>query len=78
MPREDVQTKGRRYVLESRLTVHVIASDRVRATCKGQGEHYSLGWDPGPGWWCGCMARTRCCHLVALQLVTVRPGVTSR
>jgi uncharacterized Zn finger protein len=71
--REDVQAKGRRYVTEGRLRV-IRSEDRViRATCRGQGETYRLGYDHDSGWFCNCAARGRCCHLVALQLVTTAP-----
>jgi uncharacterized Zn finger protein len=71
MAREDVQTKGRRYVVEGRLLVHHVDSERVEASCRGQGAMYRLGCDDRGGWWCNCPARTRCSHLVALQLVTI-------
>lgn len=67
--RENAQTKGRRYLTEGRLTVAEVDANRVRATCRGQGTVYRLGHDRG--WWCGCPAKGTCCHLVALQLVTV-------
>ncbi len=73
MPREDAQSKGRRYVLEGRVQVYRVDDRVVRATVRGQGEVYRCGFDPGDGWWCACPARTRCCHLVSLQLVVVAP-----
>jgi hypothetical protein len=73
-PREDHQTKGRRYVLEGRLVVRLAGPQGVRAICRGQGHWYELGWERGPGWWCSCPAATRCAHLVALQLVTTAPS----
>lgn len=72
MPRENAQDKGRRYATEGRLRVlHV--GRWISATCRGQGATYALGWQPGRGWYCACPARTRCSHLVALQLVTDEP-----
>lgn len=71
MPRESAQTKGRRYCLEGRLVVTRVTDDEIRARCRGQGHSYNLGWNPADRWWCDCPARTRCSHLVALQLVTL-------
>lgn len=78
MARESVAEKGRRYLIEGRLTVTRVTGaqrrDRhlIEATCRGTGELYRLGWD-GREWYCECPARRLCCHLVALMLVTVRP-----
>lgn len=72
MSRENAQDKGRRYLSESRLrVVYVKPGDpRIRATCRGDGETYKLGFDPVRSWWCECPAKTReCSHLVALRLV---------
>jgi uncharacterized Zn finger protein len=68
--REPVEAKGRRYLVEGRLVVEHVAGDMVRARCRGGGAVYELGLEAG-GWWCSCLARGRCSHLVALQLVTV-------
>jgi uncharacterized Zn finger protein len=79
MTRESVESKGRRYLLESRLTVVLVGGDVVRATCRGSGELYELGHTPGRGWWCNCPARAQCAHLLALMAVTVRePATTTR
>ncbi len=75
--RENVHDKGRRYLLEGRLLVDHVDADTIRATCRGAGDVYRLGYDRG-GWWCSCPARTTCSHLTALQLVTVRPGAQNR
>lgn len=72
VPRETYLEKGRRYASEARLTIHHVSERRVRATCKGSGTVHELGWDPEPGWWCSCLARTTCSHLAALQLVVAR------
>jgi hypothetical protein len=79
MPRDNAETKARRYLTEGRLIV--LAVDRGRrhidAWCRGDGDHYHLGYDPTRGWWCDCPARTdRCAHLCALRLVTVKPNQT--
>lgn len=71
--RENVDTKGRRYLTEGRLRVMSVVGHTIEATCLGDGaELYVLGYRAGR-WWCNCSARTRCSHLVAVQLVTVRP-----
>jgi hypothetical protein len=70
--RESAETKSKRYLIEARLTVLGVDRDRVQATCRGSGELYELGHDPGRGWHCSCPARGRCAHLIALQTVTVR------
>jgi uncharacterized Zn finger protein len=71
--RETVTAKAARYLAEGRLVVTGVDGDHVTATCRGSGEGcYQLGHRAG-GWWCSCPVRgTRCCHLLALQLVTVR------
>lgn len=70
---ENHQTKGRRYVTEGRLRVMLVQSDRIYAECRGQGEVWHCGYAKRR-WWCDCPARTRCSHLVALQLVTAAPA----
>jgi uncharacterized Zn finger protein len=72
MPRENVETKGRRLLTEGRLTVTKTLGRTIIATCKGDsGEVYMLGYDATKSEWrCTCEARGRCSHLVALQLVT--------
>ncbi len=53
----------------------LVAEDTVTAVCRGSGELYDCGHDPGQGWWCSCPARTdRCAHLDALRRVVVRPA----
>ena len=75
MPRENAQAKARRYLTEGRLMIKLLdpVADRVRAHCRGGGHVYNLGYEPGEGWFCECAALSECCHLIALQLVTVRP-----
>ena len=67
---EDVRSKGLRYLAESRLTIRDVGPGDIRATCKGDGAVYQVGWDRGRGWSCTCPAFTRCAHEVALGLVT--------
>ena len=68
--RENVATKGRRYVAEGRLIVRALDDDAgtVDADCRGSGAVWSLGRDTD-GWWCSCPARSTCSHVAALQLV---------
>ncbi len=72
--RESAEAKARRYLCESRLCVLRVDAERVEATCKGSGALYRLGWSAARGWFCNCAARGRCAHLIALQLITVRPA----
>ena len=71
--RESLDTKAARYLREGRLVVIRVDRDLIEAECRGSGEVYRLGHHPRarPGWWCSCPARGRCCHLAALQAVTV-------
>lgn len=71
--RENIETKGRRYLIEGRLHVRYCAPDRIQAFCRGTEETHRLGWEPRYGYGCSCAAKGRCSHLVALQLVTQRP-----
>ena len=73
MTREAVDARARRYLIEGRLVVRAVGDEEIRAMCRGGGDVYALGWKHG-AWWCGCPARSRCAHLAALQLVTVRPA----
>lgn len=72
MPREGVDLKGRRYLSEGRLLVKAVSADHIYAVCRGDGDIYHLTGDRH-GWSCSCPAVGRCCHLIALRLVTVRP-----
>lgn len=71
--RENAESKGRRYLVEGRLSVAHYGPDKIQATCKGTEKTHALGYERG-SWWCSCPARGRCSHLVALQLVAPRPG----
>ena len=63
MSREDAVAKARRYLAEGRLLVTGVSGDHVTAACRGDGEIYRLGHNPGDGWWCSCPARTDRCEL---------------
>lgn len=76
--RESAAVKSARYLAEGRLTITLVSGDHVTAVCKGSGESYQLGHEPGRGWHCDCPARSNACaHLLALQSVTVRRIVTT-
>ena len=79
MARENVETKGRRLLAEGRLEVTYVdraQGGRIVAECRGDsGARYALGYDPRTREWrCTCEARSRCSHLVALQLVVAAGG----
>lgn len=76
MTRENAEAKGRRYLVEGRLMVTTLDHEHVTATARGSGHLYRCGHNAADGWWCTCPARSRCAHLVALQLVTVRKGTS--
>ena len=46
--REDVRTKGLRYLAEGRLTIRDVGPGDIRATCKGDGAVHQVG--PGGQW----------------------------
>lgn len=72
--REAARDKGLRYLAEGRLIVQEVVPRRIRATCRGTGSTYRLGFDANTAeWWCSCPARTRCAHLWALETVTINP-----
>ena len=72
MSRENAAAKGRRYLTEGRLLLTRVDELRIEAVCRGGGESYQLGFVSGR-WRCSCPARSRCAHLVALQLVANAP-----
>lgn len=71
--RESAHDKGRRYLIEGRLTVRQVDRAGVVAFVRGDsGLIYRAEWHPDLGWSCNCPARSdRCAHLVGLRLVTV-------
>jgi uncharacterized Zn finger protein len=68
--RENVESKGRRYLTEGRVRVIYVDGDVVRAVVRGGGALYEVTYEPGFGWSCDCPARSRCAHRVALELIT--------
>lgn len=74
MPRETAFDRGRRMILEGRLVIDRVNDREVRAHIRGDsGEVHEVGYTRG-GFHCSCPCRGRCGHLVALMLVTLRPG----
>jgi uncharacterized Zn finger protein len=72
--RENAASKGRRLLVEGRLQVRLAGPAGIQALCRGDsGETYRVEYERG-GWSCNCPAFGRCSHLIALQLVTVRPN----
>ena len=73
MPRENAALKARRLLTEGRLVVKIANERVIAATVRGDsGEVYRVGADPGD-WYCSCPALSRCSHIQALMLVTLRP-----
>jgi hypothetical protein len=68
--RESATEKGRRYVGEGRLMLDIVSADAIRGSCRGSGTVHRVTWTPEDSWACSCEAKTRCSHLVAVQLVT--------
>lgn len=78
---ETIEQKAHRLLTEGRLTIEKVREDGlIVAHVRGfsDGEIYALGFDPRQREWrCQCEASSkfhrRCSHLIALQLVTVKP-----
>lgn len=73
---ESAAAKGRRLLTEGRLVVLKVDGDAIKASCRGDSaEFYDVGYDPERSrWYCDCAElKGKCSHLVALQLVTIRP-----
>jgi uncharacterized Zn finger protein len=67
--RENVEDKGRRYLVEGRVVVEQAAAGIFAAVVRGAGEYHSVTFGRG-GWSCTCEARGLCSHLVAAQLIS--------
>lgn len=80
MTRESAHDKGRRYLVEGRLTVRQVTRAGVVAFCRGDSALvYRVEWSPDLGWLCNCLACTdQCAHLVALRLVVVANAEDAR
>jgi uncharacterized Zn finger protein len=68
--RENSETKGRRYLIEGRVVIRVARPGFVDAVIRGSDRFYEAHLRNG-FWTCNCFAKTKCSHLVAVQLVTV-------
>jgi hypothetical protein len=74
MTRENAATKARRLLTEGRLRVTAANAKEpfLAASVRGDsGAIYDVGFEPDGGWWCSCEARSRCSHVLALQLLFV-------
>lgn len=77
-PRETIQSKAHRYLLEGRLRVLTADHRHAIAVVRGQGTTYQVEGRAPSAWRCSCPALRRCSHLIALQLVICFPPQTSR
>jgi hypothetical protein len=71
--RENIEQKGRRYLIEGRLRVLVVRPGLVVATARGTERTHRIRYEYD-AWSCSCEARSRCSHLVAAQLVAGDAG----
>lgn len=76
MTRESAHDKGRRYLVEARLSVLDVHSGRALLSCRGDsGVLYRVVYEHPAGWACPCPVRGLCSHLVAAQLVVVPTAI---
>lgn len=68
MSRESVDVKAARYIVEHRVLIRRVDGRDVDAEVRG-GQTWYVRRRRG-GWSCDCPAYGRCCHLVAVRLVT--------
>ena len=67
--RESADDKARRYLTEGRVIITSVAGEHIRATCRGDGEIHRVEIH-GDDRQCTCLARGRCSHIAAVNLVT--------
>jgi hypothetical protein len=66
---ETLEEKAARYLREGRVTVRVIADDRVEAEVRGSEKYKTIR--EGKRWACDCPAwQRRCSDVIAVELVT--------
>lgn len=74
--------KAQAIIAEKRLKLEVVGDPArpglILASCRGSDAVYQLGYDPKRSrWGCTCEASSKfgrvCSHLLALQMVTVKP-----
>lgn len=74
--------KAQAIIVEKRLTLEVVGDPErpglILASCRGSDAVYQLGYNPRDSrWGCTCEASKNfgrvCSHLLALQMVTVKP-----
>ena len=78
MARESADVKGRRLLTEGRLRVRMAGyAGRwpiVAQVTGDSAEVYTVAWDHDEQKWrCTCPAKQRCSHIVALELVVIKP-----
>ena len=57
------------------MTMRAVGNPRIVATVRGDSaEMYRVEFGVDDGWSCTCPAKTRCAHMQAVMLVTIRPG----
>ena len=70
--RESAHDRGRRLLTEGRVTLTRVDGPKVDAQVRGDTSRaHHVTHRPGQGWRCPCEARTRCAHLVSVQLVVL-------
>lgn len=68
MSRESVDDKALRYLAQHRVLIRRVEGREVDAEITGTDRWYVTR--RRGGWRCDCPAYGRCCHLVAVRLVT--------
>lgn len=71
--RESAAVKAGRYLLDGRVVVELAQPGSFRATVRGGGQIYVVGFGRG-GWTCTCPARGLCSHLAAAHLIAAPTG----
>lgn len=69
MTRESADAKAKRYLTEGRVIVTRVQPGHIDAAVRGDGAVWPVTYRRG-SWLCRCPAQGRCCHLLAVGLVT--------
>ncbi len=76
--RKNRRTKALRLLVEGRVGVRVATPERALIYVKGDSGCVRIVEHDASGWQCDCpAARGRCAHVLAAQLVTLRPEAES-
>ena len=70
--RESAYVKSRRYLVEGRVILVRVTTSTALAHVRGDGAVHTVIAAPHI-WTCTCPARGRCCHQLAVGLVTAIP-----